>query len=203
MYKPYCTVLTLFCIYSTATAQLVTVLGSGTAISQVEKQVGDTIHKRLTLSPVDAVMHTDTLKHMGTKNFYFPVSKDLKITSAFGIRVHPVLGVYRLHSGIDIQAFYEDVYAFTNGMVSETGYDKKAGNYCKINHGDSIESVYAHLSIIIVKPGNWVNGGDVLGLSGASGLVTGPHLHFGIKFKRTPVNPLFVFYSVNEMLRLK
>jgi len=101
------------------------------------------------------------------------------VTSAFGYRDHPVDGAYRFHYGVDLRAAEGDpVQAFAGGVVTAVGYGKINGNTVKIAHSDGIESLYAHLSFIAVEEGDTVTMGQTIGKAGATGTVTGPHLHF-------------------------
>ncbi len=181
--------------YNLARGQLVTVSGRGTEITWMKEVVSDTNNTRCIISFNNTLLPADTLSAKSAKGlFFFPIGNSRsKLTSSFGLRIHPILGTYRFHSGIDIRANYEPVYAFANGIVAETGYDNLNGNYCKINHGNAIETIYAHLSQLFVRSGDHVKGGDMLGISGATGAVTRPHLHFGIKYKGAPVNPKHLY----------
>ena len=73
------------------------------------------------------------------------------------------------------------VSSIANGIISVEGYDTKAGNYIVIQHGNGIESIYCHLRKFFRKPGDLVFAGDSIAISGATGEVTAPHLHFAIK----------------------
>ncbi len=113
------------------------------------------------------------------------------ITSPFGMRVHPILGYSRMHNGVDMAApSGTPVYAAKSGRVTFTGWANDAGNYVSINHGDGFSSVYMHLTRYIVSKGSYVNAGQVIGYVGSTGLSTGPHLHFGIAYNGTYVNPM-------------
>jgi murein DD-endopeptidase MepM/ murein hydrolase activator NlpD len=137
------------------------------------------------ITPIDSIKISSsnaTVVNQSKENFFSPLGDlPLIVTSPFGMRLHPKLGIYNLHNGIDLKANYVPVYAVASGIISTATYDGKAGLYCKINHGDSIQTVYAHLSMLFVKKGDQIKGGEVIGISGASGMVTGPHLHFMIK----------------------
>ena len=73
------------------------------------------------------------------------------------------------------------VSSIANGIISVEGYDSRAGNYIVIQHGSGIESIYCHLRKFFRKPGDLVFAGDSIAISGATGEVTAPHLHFAIK----------------------
>lgn len=105
-------------------------------------------------------------------------------------RYHPILGYVRPHNGIDLAAYLgTPVYATRSGTVTTATKDSEAGNYVVINHGDGFSSVYMHLDYYIVSAGKWVDQGDCIGYVGTTGLSEGPHLHFGISYQGTYVNP--------------
>lgn len=107
------------------------------------------------------------------------------ISSPFGMRVHPILGVRKFHRGIDIAVYPGTaVQATANGEVSASGYDRHLGHYVKLFHEHtSLYTLYAHLSSIpsALEAGSTVKRGDVIGFSGNSGLSDGPHLHYEIQ----------------------
>ena len=112
------------------------------------------------------------------------------ITSAFGSRIHPVSGEASYHDGIDIAGSSgKNVYAAGSGEISFLGWSGDYGRLVIINHGDGIETKYAHLSGYDVLVGDYVYAGDVVGYVGQSGNVTGPHLHFEVLRNGNPVNP--------------
>ena len=120
-----------------------------------------------------------------------PVS-GYKLTSPFGMRKHPVLGVVRMHNGVDMAcAQGTPIYATRAGKVTRTAYQAGgAGNYVSINHLDGFSSVYMHMTHYVVSAGQTVSQGQLIGYVGNTGLSTGPHLHFGISYAGTYVNPL-------------
>ena len=118
------------------------------------------------------------------------------LTSAFGMRVHPVLGYARMHNGIDMAcAQGTPIYATRSGVVTVASFQAGgAGNYVSINHGDGFSSIYMHMTHYIVYVGQQVSKGQVIGYVGSTGISTGPHLHFGISYAGTYVNPLAYIY---------
>ena len=118
------------------------------------------------------------------------------LTSAFGMRKHPVLGYNRMHNGIDMAcASGTPIYATRSGTVTVASYQAGgAGNYVSINHGDGFSSIYMHMTHYIVYVGQQVSKGQVIGYVGSTGISTGPHLHFGISYAGTYVNPLAYIY---------
>ena len=114
--------------------------------------------------------------------------KSIRINSGFGGRIHPIMKSFKSHSGIDLKAFYEPVYSVGAGFVTQNGFRTVEGNFVKIRHG-AIESIYCHLSKILVSVGEIVNAGAQIGISGNTGRSTGPHLHFGMKYNDQFINP--------------
>ena len=124
-----------------------------------------------------------------------PVS-GYKLTSPFGMRKHPVLGVVRMHNGIDMScAQGTPIYATRAGKVTRTAYQAGgAGNYVSINHLDGFSSIYMHMTHYVVSEGQTVSQGQLIGYVGNTGISTGPHLHFGISYAGSYVNPLAYIY---------
>ena len=118
--------------------------------------------------------------------------KSYTITSAFGMRIHPIHKVERFHEGVDMAAPQgTPIYAAKSGKVTTTSYQAGgAGYYVSINHGDGFASIYMHMTNYIVKPGQHVSTGQVIGYVGSTGGSTGPHLHFGISYNGKYVNPM-------------
>lgn len=112
------------------------------------------------------------------------------VTSGFGPRISPFTGLPAIHDGLDIGAPPNaPVHATAGGLVTVVGFDAKMGNMVAIEHGFGLETQYGHLAKSIVKQGQKVKRGDLIGLVGSSGLSTGPHLHYMIKVNERPVNP--------------
>ena len=114
------------------------------------------------------------------------------LTSPFGMRVHPVLGINRMHNGIDMAcAQGTPIYATRAGKVTTASYQAGgAGNYVSINHLDGFASIYMHMTHYVVSAGQTVSQGQLIGYVGSTGISTGPHLHFGVSYAGTYVNPL-------------
>ncbi len=111
-------------------------------------------------------------------------------SSGFGYRTHPIHGDIRFHYGTDYAAWTgEDIRAFADGIVSYAGYCESFGNYITVEHKDGWQSLYAHCSALYVEEGDAVSAGDKIALVGATGLVTGPHLHFELSKNGVYVNP--------------
>jgi septal ring factor EnvC (AmiA/AmiB activator) len=112
------------------------------------------------------------------------------ITSGFGPRTSPFTGQLANHDGLDIGAPPNaPIFAPASGRIKVTGFDPRMGNLVAIEHGYGIETQYGHLARILVKNGQKIKRGEMLGLVGSTGLSTGPHLHYMIKVNQRPVNP--------------
>lgn len=113
------------------------------------------------------------------------------IVSGFGMRYHPILKVNRMHTGVDIAAPYgTSIKAAADGEVIFAGYRRGYGNTVIIDHGGGVATLYAHCSSLAVGEGTVVKQGQVIAYVGATGLATGPHLHFEVRHNGEPVNPL-------------
>ncbi len=124
-----------------------------------------------------------------------PVS-GYRLTSPFGMRLHPVLGYYRMHNGVDMACPQgTPIYATRAGKVTRAAYQAGgAGNYVSINHLDGFASIYMHMTNYVVSAGQTVSQGQLIGYVGSTGISTGAHLHFGISYAGTYVNPLAYIY---------
>jgi len=116
------------------------------------------------------------------------------ITSVQGNRVHPITGKYGTHGGTDIGASYGSaIYAAGSGTVvtayNNSAYNGGYGNYAMINHGNGIQTLYAHMSVCSVTVGQTVSAGQTIGYVGSTGRSTGPHLHFEVRVNGSRVDP--------------
>lgn len=122
--------------------------------------------------------------------FLWPVPGYYTITSPFGMRLHPILKTYRVHTGMDIGApMGTYVLAANSGVVSKATFSVSYGNLVMVNHGNGISTAYAHGSEILVEEGQEVKRGDVIMKVGSTGWSTGPHLHFEIIVNGTKIDP--------------
>lgn len=114
------------------------------------------------------------------------------LTSPFGSRFHPLLNIWRMHNGVDLACSEgTEIYASRGGVVTVAAYQENgAGNYVQIDHGDGYKSIYMHMTHYIVSPGQYVGAGQCIGYVGSTGLSDGNHLHFGISYNGTYVNPM-------------
>lgn len=134
----------------------------------------------------------EELKHTPS---ILPVQAD--VISGFGMRMHPILRFHRLHAGLDFRApIGTKVYATADGTIEFSGVKKNGyGIHIDISHGFGFHTKYAHLSEVKVREGQKVKRGDLIGLTGNTGLSKGPHLHYEIVKNGKKINPIDYFYS--------
>jgi murein DD-endopeptidase MepM/ murein hydrolase activator NlpD len=128
---------------------------------------------------------------VSTGTYVWPSADSRYVTSKFGMRVHPILGYYKSHNGIDIGASYgTDILAADSGVVVTSEYSSSYGNYVMIAHGYGRYTLYAHMSQRLVSVGDEVSQGETIGYIGSTGWSTGPDLHFEIYENGKRVDPL-------------
>lgn len=110
------------------------------------------------------------------------------VTSKFGDRLHPIEKIWKAHQGIDLAADSSYVYSVMPGKVLKSGSNRRSGNFVVVEHG-SYQSIYCHLEKCYVDKGDYVDAGQIVGLSGNTGLSTGEHLHFAMKHQGKYINP--------------
>lgn len=126
--------------------------------------------------------------HAGFTQVHFPVFP-LWVTSPYGNRDHPVTGQQDFHGGVDLAASHSVIYAVLAGKVIDCTKNPFLGNFIRIAHGE-IQSVYGHLSVILIRQGTRVKAGEPIGISGNTGRSTAEHLHFGLRYQNQPIHPL-------------
>ena len=127
-----------------------------------------------------------------------PVSnKELnRIASGFGMRIHPIYGIAKMHQGLDFTAPQgTPIYATGDGLVTTSGFNTGAGNEVVINHGYGYETKYLHMVRIKARSGQRVKRGEVIGWVGNTGASTGPHCHYEVHINGNPVNPVYFFFN--------
>lgn len=124
--------------------------------------------------------------------FAWPTPGYTRITSKYGMRTHPITGVYKLHTGVDIGApMGASFVAANDGVVVKAGYNGAYGNMVIIDHGGGIQTLYAHGSEIMVNVGDVVKKGETVVLKvGTTGYSTGAHAHFEVRINGETVDPL-------------
>ena len=123
----------------------------------------------------------------------------IHVTSLFGMRHHPILHRYCMHNGVDLKAHYEKVFSMFPGRVVSIGQNKRSGKYAVIQTaGYSIS--YCHLSSIHVHDSQYINAGEVIAVSGNTGMSTGPHLHLTTKKDGKVIDPAILLNYVKGMI---
>jgi murein DD-endopeptidase MepM/ murein hydrolase activator NlpD len=132
--------------------------------------------------------------------FAIPVKNAFRFTSGYGLRRDPKTGGRRMHNGVDFAASNgTPLYATADGVVTHSGWLSGYGRLVKIQHEFGIETRYAHLSKLRVKVGQRVSRGERIGDMGASGRVTGVHLHYEVRVGGKPVNPMIYIKAANDV----
>jgi len=148
----------------------------------------------------NAILYYPTISPIKTKDF-------IHLSSPFGWRKHPLEKKVLFHEGVDISASPgTQVYATAQGRVIKILYSKYGyGNRIVIKHAYGFETLYAHLGVINVKKGQWVNKNQLIGTVGNTGLSTGPHLHYEVHKNGEPRDPLGYFYTniTDELYAMK
>lgn len=132
-----------------------------------------------------------------SKNFAGPFIKEVhdplknfSVTSGFGWRINPVSGERSKHTGIDLAAPEgTPIYASANGRVRRAHWEDIDGNMIVLGHGGKRKTSYSHLSRIVVRRGQRIRRGQLIGYVGSTGWSTGPHLHWQVYKRGNPINP--------------
>lgn len=142
------------------------------------------------------------IKNQGNKLASIPAiqpvsNKDLtRIASGFGMRIHPIYGIPKMHNGLDFTAPQgTPIYATGDGEVTTAGVGTGTGNHVIINHGYGYETVYMHMVRIKATVGQRVKRGEVIGWVGNTGASTGPHCHYEVHINGEPVDPVYFFFN--------
>ena len=121
------------------------------------------------------------------------------ITSFFGMRTNPFSGLFTFHGGIDIEAAIgTDVMASRDGVVVAAGTDREYGNYVELKHADGYKTFYGHLDRILVQLNQAIASGMIIGKVGNTGLSTGPHLHFEVRYHGKAEDPMKVLSTTGR-----
>ncbi|MEA1873375.1 MAG: M23 family metallopeptidase [Bacteroidota bacterium] len=167
----------------------------------------DKLDKKLSIQKSSYYELSEVLKNSENRLNALPIiqpihNKELtRIGSYYGMRLHPILRIYRMHDGIDLTASTgTPVYAAGDGKVIRVDHNRSRrgyGNLVIIDHGyDGLETRYAHLHTIDVKKGQRIKRGQQLGTVGDTGLSTAPHLHYEIRKNGSTINPLYYILDV-------
>jgi murein DD-endopeptidase MepM/ murein hydrolase activator NlpD len=166
-------------------------------VAYAELTVGGEVRKYYRFqTPDDGIV--DYYDETGKSAKKFLVRKPLAtgiMRSGFGARNHPLLGYYKMHTGVDWAApLGTAVYASGNGVVEKVGWEAGYGKYVRVRHANGYETAYGHMTAFArsTQPGSRVRQGQVIGYVGSTGLSTGPHLHYEILVNGRFVDPLRV-----------
>lgn len=158
----------------------------------------DSVTANLPLQETESVDSKQKQWISSYSNITFPL-KSIKITSPYGYRRDPFTGKLSWHNGLDLRAKNEPAYAMMDGIVEKVGYDNRSGNYVTLRHGNYRVS-YCHLSSIIVRKGEYVYSGIIVGVTGNTGRSTGSHLHLTCKKDGKSINPAILFTANSSPL---
>ena len=153
---------------------------------------GETDPFNLSLTNLDnALNRLDVVKESATALPFGNPAPGRAITSRFGNRMDPFLGRPALHTGIDFRAETgADVKSTGAGRVTVAENSGGYGNMVEIDHGQGVSTRFGHLSAILVRVGDRVEAGDIIGRAGSTGRSTGPHVHYEVRRNDTPVDPM-------------
>ena len=171
--------------------------------SQEAQYANDIIEMQTEIKKVEAEILTAATLNIGYDyvggEMAWPVPGHTRITSNYGMRTHPITGVYKLHTGVDISASIGDSFIAANdGVVAKAEYNTAYGNMVLINHGGGVSTLYAHGSQIMVQVGQEVKRGDEVLKVGNTGYSTGPHAHFEVRVNGQYVNPMPYITTTNN-----
>ncbi len=174
------------------------------SLSEIETLIGlnpqsdTTLQERVTQTKLNS-------QHMAALLQFIPSGSPVEykgVTSKFGYRIHPTLNTKEFHRGLDLRASMKTpVYASADAIVEYAGYHKKSGygRLVILEHNYGFKSYYGHLNKIVVKYGKFVKKGTLIAYTGNSGISSGPHLHYELRFLHKTVNPFyFVKWNVKN-----
>ena len=120
-----------------------------------------------------------------------------RMASGYGYRIHPIYKTRKMHAGMDFSAKTgTEIYATGDGVISKVRRSKRGyGNHVKINHGFGYETLYAHMSKYIVRKGQKIKRGEVIGYVGNTGTSVAPHLHYEVHKNKRKINPVNFYYN--------
>nr|WP_287846281.1 M23 family metallopeptidase [Prevotella sp.] len=158
----------------------------------------DSIQANLLQQETDSMDSKQKQRISSYPSITYPL-KSIKVTSPYGYRRDPFTGKLSWHNGLDLRAKNEPAYAMMDGIVEKVGYDNRSGNYVTLRHGNYHVS-YCHLSSIIVRKGESVFPGIIVGVTGNTGCSTGSHLHLTCKKDGKSINPAILFTANSSSL---
>lgn len=134
--------------------------------------------------------------HPQTIPFSLPLEK-VKITSPFGMRIHPIKKIAFHHNGVDLAARDSPIFNILSAKVTKTGESPSLGKFLIMETGD-IQITYGHLSRLLVQKDECLPPGHLVGISGKTGLATGEHLHLSVKFRGQFIDPILFLKKLND-----
>jgi murein DD-endopeptidase MepM/ murein hydrolase activator NlpD len=158
---------------------------------EAERQLAEESHRLENQIQALESSHRKANKNMavGSGNMALPISAP--VTSPFGWRRHPIFGVRKFHTGVDLAGpNHSAIRAADSGNVLYTGWYGGYGKVVIVSHGNGMATLYAHMSKTNVEAGQNISKGDIVGYEGTTGFSTGPHLHFEVRVNGKPNNPL-------------
>ena len=187
--------------YFTAEGQAAAKNGAILAASMI---LGGKIHTLYRYETQDGVEYFDANGRSAKSMLMKTPIDGARITSRYGMRLHPMLGYTRMHKGIDFGApMGTPVMAAGSGTVVDAGWKGGYGKFLLVRHGSGYETAYGHLSRITAKKGAHVRQGQTIAFVGMTGNTTGPHLHYEIRVNHAQVNPLRVKVATGRQLQSK
>ena len=174
------------------------------SLSEIETLIGISPVEEMSLQERVSVTKLNS-EHMATLLQFIPSGSPIGykgITSKFGYRVHPTLNRKEFHRGLDMKAKMKTpVYATADGIVEYAGFHKRSGfgRLVILQHNYGFRTYFGHLNKIVIKSGKFVKKGALIAYTGNSGMSSGPHLHYEIRFIQRAVNPFyFVKWNVQN-----
>jgi murein DD-endopeptidase MepM/ murein hydrolase activator NlpD len=157
---------------------------------------GDTTKEIYRFEPEDGVADFYNAKGENVRKELLRTPLDVvRITSTFGMRMHPILGYSKMHKGVDFAASTgTPIFAAGDGVIAILGNQRGYGNYIRIKHNAQYATAYGHMSRFAadLRQGSKVRQGEVIGYVGSTGMATGPHLHYEVLVDGTQINPMSV-----------
>jgi murein DD-endopeptidase MepM/ murein hydrolase activator NlpD len=148
--------------------------------------------RKLALQSTDRISHIPAIQPISGNNLR-------SMASGYGRRVDPVYGTVKMHEGMDFACdIGTPVYATGDGTIASAKWHSGYGNVIEINHGYGYTTRYAHLSGFNISAGDKVKRGDLIGYAGNTGKSTGPHVHYEVRLRGVPQNPVnYYFYDLS------
>ena len=179
----------------------VTVIGEDVFGNNIAAQLNN-LDARITYQTTSYKGIENLIKNQGAKLASIPAIQPIsnkqltRIASGFGMRIHPIYGIAKMHNGLDFTAPQgTPIYATGDGQITTAGMGTGTGNHIIINHGYGYETEYMHMVRIKARQGQRVKRGEIIGWVGNTGASTGPHCHYEVHVNGNPVDPVYFFYN--------